>query len=127
MTAMRHAHAPTRTAWAMMLGLLLALRLLSPAGFMPAFADGRVTIVACPDTFDAPIAAHHHHGETGQSLHQHCPYASAAGLGALAADFAPLLGDLIPAATGLVAGTIQQSSHDHRQLRPPTRAPPIPS
>ena len=107
--------------------LLLAFRLLSPAGFMPAFADGRVTIVACPDTFDAPIAAHHHHGETGQSLHQHCPYASAAGLGALAADFGALLGDLIPAATSVIAGTIQQSTHDHRQFRPPTRAPPIPS
>ena len=105
---MRHAHAPTRTAWAMMLGLLLALRLLSPAGFMPAFANGQVTIVVCPDAFAAPIAARHHHGETGQSLHQHCPYASAAGPGALAADFAPLLGDLIPAATGLVAGTIQR-------------------
>jgi hypothetical protein len=111
----------------MMLGLLLALRLLSPAGFMPAFANGQVTIVVCPDVFAAPIAAHHHHRETGQSLHQHCPYASAAGLGALAADFAPLLGDLIPAATGLVAGTIQRSSHDNHQLRPPTRAPPIPS
>jgi hypothetical protein len=46
-----------------LLALLLAVRLLSPAGFMPSFDRGTITIVACPDAASAPaMMGHHHHG-----------------------------------------------------------------
>jgi hypothetical protein len=37
---------PERMIWAALLALALALRLLTPAGFMPAFDRGAVSIVA---------------------------------------------------------------------------------
>ena len=89
-----------RSMWAIVLALILALRLLTPAGFMPAFDRGAVTIIICPDADPAPVAmaGHHHHDGHSKKLHQPCPYASASSLGAAAADL-PLLAAL--AVTGL--------------------------
>jgi len=64
-----------RAMFGAFLAIALALRLLSPAGFMPAFDHGAVTIVACPDYGAA--AAHHHHGDPKKLQHQ-CPYGAAA-------------------------------------------------
>src|SRR5689334_5269225 len=80
MLRMTRSSAFRRSAAAVLLALLLAVRLLSPAGFMPAFDHGSVTIVACPDV-DAPpppmaMSGHHHHD--ANKHHQACPYAAAA-------------------------------------------------
>src|SRR3954451_6220498 len=85
--------ATARSAAAALLVLLLAVRMLSPAGFMPAFDRGTITIVACPDyeAADPPMAHHHHNG--GKKHHQPCPYAA----GAAAATMANFV--LLPAAS----------------------------
>jgi hypothetical protein len=128
MPAMRHASPLTRSAWGALLALLLAVRLLSPAGFMPAFEHGRVTIVACPDAdgIAQSMAAHHHPGDH-RGTHQPCPYASASSLGALGADFGPLLSVQLPAGAAPIGITAPQLSLGNERVRPPTRAPPIPS
>lgn len=79
---------------ALALALLLALRLLSPAGFMPAFERGGVTIVACPDS-GAAVAPAHHHSADHKNAHQPCPYAAASSLGTLAGGWAPALALLV--------------------------------
>lgn len=111
-----------------MLALMLALRLLTPAGFMPAFDRGAVTIVACLDADGGPSAGavHHHHGGS-KAVHETCPYAAAAGLGGLAADFAPILALLILAPALLLGRTFQFIERQATRLRPPSRAPPIPA
>ena len=60
MTRIGTAPALTRSICAALLALMMAVRLLAPAGFMPSFEHGAVTIVACPDA-DAggAMAAHH--------------------------------------------------------------------
>jgi hypothetical protein len=106
--------------------LLLAFRLLSPAGFMPAFDGGSVTIVACPDAEIAPShAPAHHHGPT--TAHPGCPYAAASSLSFVGGDVALL-------ATAILAGTViaaavalAASVHQSRHLRPFLRGPPFPA
>ena len=125
---MRSASLPIRTICAALLALLLAARMLSPAGFMPAFEHGSVTIVACPDSDPPPppmaMQGHHHH-DPGKH-HQACPYAAAA-----AAVTAPELA--IPAALTLVAATLTLGRPFAflKRLRPrelpPSRAPPLPA
>jgi hypothetical protein len=109
------------------LALLLVLRLLSPAGFMPAFDHGAVTIVACPDGEPVPptkqMAGHHRHSP--KTFHQSCPYASASALGGLVGD-SPLLMALLAIGLALLLGRAfhfldRQCPHD----RPPLRGPPI--
>jgi hypothetical protein len=109
--------------------MMLALRLLTPAGFMPAFNHGAVAIVVCPDADPAPaMAAHHHHGNgQHQTLHQPCPYASVSGLGALAADFAPLVGVLVLAVALLLGRAFVFLERHRPHDRPPLRGPPTPA
>lgn len=115
-----------RAVLAALFALLLAVRLLAPAGFMPAFEHGAVTIVACPDADGgAPAPMHHQHGK--QTHHEPCPYASASSLGALGADFAALVTLLIFAAALLLGRTFLFLERHALRERPPTRAPPIPA
>ena len=111
-----------------MLALVLALRLLTPAGFMPAFDRGAVTIVACPDADGGSSVSpvHHHHGGS-KVPHQPCPYAAASGLGALGSDFGSLLAILILVPALLLGRTLLFLDRQSARLRPPTRAPPIPA
>jgi len=121
------ASAPFRAVLAAALALLLALRLLVPAGFMPAFDQGAVTIVACPDAQPsaAPMAGHHHgHSKT---LHQPCPYAAASGLGSLAPEWGALGDVLILAAALLLGRTFLFIERHSLRSRPPSRAPPLPA
>jgi hypothetical protein len=109
------------------MALLLALRLLSPAGFMPEFVDGAVTIVACPDGGPVAAMAGHDHQESKAKLHQTCPYAAAAALGGLANEPATLIA-LLSVGLALVLGgnyafIVRQRAHE----RPPLRGPPIPA
>jgi hypothetical protein len=108
------------------LALLFAVRLLAPAGFMPSFEHGAVTIIACPDTgFEtAAPAAMHHHGKARQ--HPPCPYAAASSLGALGSDFVALAGIVLIGAAVLFRFSsffFERSAY----LRPPSRGPPLPA
>jgi hypothetical protein len=115
----------TRLAVAALFALLLAARSLAPAGFMPAFDHGAVTIVACPDAGGQAMSVHHkgHH----KSLHQPCPYASAASLGALGPDWTPLLTVALFAMALRLGRTFLFVERQSRRERPPLRAPPIPA
>ena len=110
----------------LLLAAVFALRLLTPAGFMPTFDGGAVAIVACPDD-GAPIApsSHHHQGHTSKKLHQPCPYAAAAGMGALGPSFGPLI-VLLVLATALLLGRTFLFVERHRiRERPPSQGPPL--
>jgi hypothetical protein len=116
-----------RLGWLAFLALLLALRSLAPAGFMPAFEQGAVTIVACPDASVSPHEMPMHHRGDHKSLHQPCPYAAASALGALGPDWMPLPAVLFFAAALLLGRSfLFLERHDGRQ-RPPSRGPPIPA
>ena len=125
MLPLRRIPLSLRALVGLFLALLIALRLLSPAGFMPSFEHGAVTIVACPD-FDPPSPmAHHHHGKTAK--HQPCPYASASSLGASedwGCNFAAVL--LVGAAL-LLGRASDYVEASQRYRRPPLRGPPIPA
>jgi hypothetical protein len=126
---MNRSSALRRSAVAALLALLLGLRLLGAAGYMPAVEHGSLTIIVCPDAdVDAPLAvdvAHHHHGP--KHKHSVCPYASASSLGALGADFRIFLAGLIFAAALLLGRTFLFLERNSRRARPPSRAPPIPA
>jgi hypothetical protein len=117
-----------RMGWAALFALVLALRLLTPAGFMPAFDHGAMTIVPCPDADGAPIITTHHHGhgKTPQHFHQPCPYVAGSAPGLAGADFVAL-GALLVVAAVLLLGRrfffLGSRAHD----RPPLRGPPLPA
>jgi hypothetical protein len=127
---MRAAASPIRFAWAMLFALLLALRLLGSAGYMPDIERGRLTIVVCPDAdLSAPLAiggAHHHHGH-GTHEHNVCPYAAAAALGAVSPDWTPVLGVVVFAATLLLGTAFALVHRRSTRDRPPAIGPPIPA
>ena len=129
MFGMRTGATPLRAVWAALFALLLAVRMLSPPGFMPAFDHGAVTIVVCPDS-EAPLlpagSMHHHHHD--KAKHQSpCPYASASALGALGSDFGALLEVLIIGAALLLGRTFLFIERHGRRERPPLRGPPLPA
>ena len=126
MFGLRSAATAERGFWTTLLAFALALRLLTPAGLMPAFDHGTVSIVACPDWDNGTPAtpAHHHHGGP-KTLHQPCPYAAASGLGTLTAVSGCLLGVLILAPALLLGRTFLVLERHSGRERPPTRAPPI--
>jgi hypothetical protein len=113
-----------RLASALALALLLALRSLAPAGFMPAFDHGMLTIVVCPDAGVQPPAAMHH-GHDRKALHEHCPYAAASGLAAVAALWttAVIVGPF--AAVLLLGRTVLFVERQGRRNRPPAIGPPL--
>jgi hypothetical protein len=114
---------------AIVLALLLGVRSLAPAGFMPAFDHGSVAIVACPDAQPLPTMARmpHHDHRQHEKLHQPCPYASASGLSALGADFGALLEVLVPAAALMLGRALILPVRSDLRVRPPSRAPPSPA
>ena len=111
---------------AALLGLTLSLRLLTPAGFMPAFERGAVRIVACPgdDWPSAPLAHHHLPGGHGK-LHEQCPFAagSASALGERVA--LPQTTTVPPAE--LLAYSYSAVAENRAHERPPLRGPPLPA
>jgi hypothetical protein len=110
----------------MLFALLLAVRSLAPAGFMPAFDHGAVRIVACPDA--APVMGHHHHSTDHGALHQPCPYAAASSVGALGPDWPPLLLAVVFFAVALLLGRTFLFVERHaRHERPPAIGPPVPA
>jgi hypothetical protein len=125
---MRTAPALSRTLFGAMLALLLGLRLLSPAGFMPSFEHGAVTIVACPDAGAALAAGMHHHAPGDRKTsHQPCPYAAASALGTAAADASPVAPPEPYAAVRSIGGRFLFVERHGSRERPPLRGPPIPA
>ena len=110
--------------------LLLSLRLLGSTGYMPAIDDGGLTIVACPDAdANAPLTLgtmHHHHGHANHN-HNICPYAAAGAMGALGADFPPLVAALIFASAVMLRRTSVPVERQARRDRPPAIGPPVPA
>jgi membrane protein implicated in regulation of membrane protease activity len=125
---MNSASFLARSMVAALLALLLAVRLLTPAGFMPAFDRGTITIVGCPDYEPAARTpmAHHHHGGT-KTLHQPCPYAAGAAAGTLGTDFDLLTVLFVFAAVLLFGRTYRFLERQRAHERPPLRAPPLPA
>ena len=107
-----------------MFALLLAVRSLAPAGFMPAFDHGAVTIVVCPDAAGAAPMAAHHRGEH-KGFHQPCPYAAASAVGTLPLEWAPLLGLALLGALLPIARLPCFATLRSERERPPTRGPPL--
>jgi hypothetical protein len=106
---------------------MLALRLLTPAGFMPAFDRGSVTIIICPDVESPAVAMAGHHHHAPKKLHQPCPYASAAALGGLVGDY-PLLTAVLAIGLALMLGrTFNFLERQREHERPPLRGPPLPA
>jgi hypothetical protein len=128
MIPLRRSSIMSRALLGAALAVLIALRLLSPAGFMPSFDRGAVTIVACPD-FDPPAMSpmgHHHHHGTKAKAHGVCPYASASTLGA--ADLGGfVLAAVLLAGASLLGRGSDYIAADRRHRRPPSRGPPIPA
>lgn len=121
----RHAPRLPRLLCACLIGLALALRLLSPAGFMPAFEHGSVAIVACPDGGGASPAPHHHDGHADKS-HQPCPYAAASAAGSLAPD-APVVVAIAALAAALLLGrAFLFLERSRSRQRPFPTGPPLP-
>jgi len=87
MLRMGTARSSMRLAWAALLALLLGLRIIASAGYMPSVESGRLTLMLCPDgEWTAPAAAmpampgmDHQHG-SNPVHHQECPYAAAAAI-----------------------------------------------
>lgn len=128
MVRMRAATNPMHFAWAAGLALLLSLRCLAPAGFMPAFVHGAVTIIPCPDAQGAAARMMHHGQHPGHSIpHQPCPYAAASSLGALGGDWALLPVPILFAPALLSGRTFRFMDRHASRERPPAIGPPIPA
>ena len=114
-----------RIAFGAILALALAIRLLSPAGFMPSFEQGAVTIVACPDYETAASPNGHHHGHhRAKGDHQPCPYAAGAAVGT-APDLYLFALALLFAGALLLGRTYELRHGGRSHERPPLRGPPV--
>jgi hypothetical protein len=131
MTRLRHLIERRPAAMGLLLVLALALRLIVPAGFMPAASARGVTLVACPEWGAAPTMAAHgathdrdDHGEPHRHAEPPCAFAGL-GLPTLAAgDLTPLspFTDAIALAATPLGRALRVAATD--RLRPPTHAPP---
>lgn len=126
---MRAAASPVRSAWALLFALMLSLRLLGSAGYMPAVDHGTLTLIACPDAeLNAPLAlpAMHHHGHVHHD-HGICPYAAAAALGATGAIYVPLVTVLLGGMALLLGRPFAFIERQNGRDRPPAIGPPLPA
>lgn len=116
-----------RAAAVLVLACIFVVRLLTPAGFMPAFDQGRVTVVSCPEAFGAAtMDGHHRHHGTPEKVHQPCPYAAASAFGLPVAEL-PMLAAFLGVGLALPLGRAFQFLGQHRPHdRPPLRGPPQP-
>jgi len=129
-TGIRTASLAARTALAAVLVLLLALRLMGAAGYMPGFEHGRIAVIVCPDgDVNAPLtigSPHHHHGPAKHD-HNPCPYAAASALGATGLDGVTLVPLLFFAVALLLGRTFIFAERHRPHERPPAIGPPLPA
>ena len=145
MERLRHLAPATRALLIAALALCLGVRVLTPAGFMPAVERGALTIVVCPDGDGAGLARmavgvpamamphvatsqghddHHGNGET-PFHHQSCPYAAAASLAGLVGNVAVVLAVLLIPLLVPRARSLPALRRAAARERPPLRGPPI--
>lgn len=127
MFRMRVAAYPVRCAWVLLFALMLSLRLIGSAGYMPALDHGSLTLMVCPDAeLNAPLAlgTTRHHGHM-QHNHSICPYAAAAALGATDAAFVPLLAILLVGMALLLGRAFAFVEPQNGRERPPAIGPPL--
>jgi len=121
------ASATIRACYGLVLGLVLATRLLSPAGFMPSFEHGSLAIVSCPDFAPDGQAINHHHTQKAPSKDgSPCPYAAASGP-ALVTFLDLAIAALLLVGVWLAVDGSSFAILDRRRRRPPSRAPPLPA
>jgi hypothetical protein len=131
MTRLRHLIERRSAIAAWLLLLALALRLVVPAGFMPAASAHGITLVACPEWGMAPTMAAHHaahqrtdHGEPHRHAEPPCAFAGL-GLPTLAAGELPSLSpptDAVALAATPLGRALRFAAAE--RLRPPAHAPP---
>jgi len=119
----RAASAATRAAFAAVLAILMALRLVNPAGFMPAFDHGAVTIVACPDFQPSAARMMHEHHRGSKKVQQHCPYAAGAA-SATAAELVIPIDRVLPRSTALLNSASESTAPHRFWNQPPATGPP---
>jgi len=115
-----------RAVLGMLVALLMGVRLLSPAGFMPSFEGGAITIVSCPDADpEAAPSGHHGHGKSSK-IRQPCTYAAASASGLTLFDGVMLAGIVLIGCATLLGRTYRLIESSRRFRRPPSRGPPLP-
>ena len=127
MLAMRTAPSQFRAAWAVMLALVLAMRLVTPAGFMPSFDQGRLTVVECPGSTSMPMPPMSGMDDSQKKVCQSCPHGTATGAGLV--DAQPLLApaENYPTAMPRVGTLWSLPLRSGEHERPPAIGPPIPA
>jgi hypothetical protein len=110
---------------AVLIAILLAIRLITPTGFMPTFEHGAVTVIACPE-FGSGLGVPNSHKHNGQheKARPACPYAAAsssASPGIAIAVAAPVAGASAASVGERSSGFSPRRSRD----RPPSRGPPL--
>ena len=129
------------------LALCLAVRLLTPPGFMPSFDGGSLAIVPCPDAEGAslvraspamsampmdgmamPDAGHTHHHDGKEAFHHPvCPYAAAASIAGLDAGVIAFAAIVFMAALPPLARALPRYRRHATRDRPPAQGPPLPA
>ncbi len=146
MNRFRRVRLSTRLILAVLLALCLGVRLLTPAGFMPSFADGALTIIPCPDAAGAPPPAavrhmdgmamggmaipasvHDHDRSKDGFHHPSCPYASAASLVGIDLGIASLIVVILKATLPAPSRALARFRRCATRDRPPSRGPPFPT
>jgi hypothetical protein len=133
MLRMSTARSSTKRAWAALLALLLAVRIIASAGYMPSLEHGRLSLMLCPDgEWTVPAAAMPAMGGMGHDQgskavhHQECPYAAAAAISFAGGD-APSLPLPVPVFF-LIGIILLPPLIRHRAFeRPFSTGPPLPA
>jgi hypothetical protein len=124
---MRTAPTQFRAVWAMMLALVLAMRLVTPAGFMPSFGGGRLTVVECPGSGPMPMMPMSGMDHNQKKLCQSCPHATATGAGLVDAQPLLLTATTFATVSHSIASAFALSLRRGQHERPPAIGPPIPA
>ncbi len=124
MNTMRAKSIPIRVALALLLAAILAVRSLVPAGYMPKFDRGSVSVIVCPDGGMMGGMPMHHSGDP-KSMHEQCPYAGASALGGMPPQWPAELATEIPQLLRLLGRTSVRIEFKTAFERPPPIGPPI--
>ena len=123
---------PTLVAGLLFCALLL--RMAVPAGYMPVVSGGWISLELCPGTMpasDSPSVAGMHHGsgkhDAPVKAEQPCVFAGLAAPALGAADPLLVLAALLFTFVLALHGGALRRPPPPARLRPPMRAPPLPS
>jgi len=121
---------PGAIAW--LVACVLAVRLLVPAGYMPAMGAHGVALSLCPGTMPVAHAPAMHHGGGGEPGERSAPTAAMpcafAGAGTAVLDVpvvAVVLLAIVPASVSGMRIVAPRSARPSARWRPPLRAPPF--